>query len=128
MFGDENPDHTVATDSRDITNDLPISMESTVSQIAMMESSTIEPTSSETINIVLEDLMEVDELTTVYKLLEEQNSEETANNQSSSNQLFVTGNDKVEEADMSMPEEDERAGEDKNSVLDEYFCKIQVRI
>ena len=125
MFGDENPDHAIATDSRDIINDLPISTECTVSQITMTKSSTMESTSSETINTVSEDLMEVDELTTVYKLLEEQNSEEIANSQSSSNQLFDTSSDDVEEADMSIPEEDERASKDKNSLLEEYFCKIQ---
>ena len=71
IFRDKNPNHIVATNSRDIKNNLSISMECTISQITITESSTMELTSSEIINIALEDLIEVGELTTICKLLEE---------------------------------------------------------
>ncbi|KAG2211328.1 hypothetical protein INT45_002919 [Circinella minor] len=124
-FGDENS--AVASDSRNDVNNEPVNMESTKSQTIVIESSAREAASSESINTSSEELTVLEEFATVHELLveQEQNPEETATD---SNVFDVGDDDEAEEADIPIPEEDEQAGEDKDSVLEEYFHKIQDRI
>ncbi|KAG2211076.1 hypothetical protein INT45_009770 [Circinella minor] len=117
-FGDENS--AVASDSRNDVNNEPVNTESTSSQTIVIESSAMEAASSESINTSSEELTVLEEFATVRELLveQEQNPEETATD---SNVFDFRDDDEAEEADIPIPEEDEQAGEDKDSVLEEYF-------
>ncbi|KAG2223887.1 hypothetical protein INT45_012760 [Circinella minor] len=107
-FRDENS--AVASD----VNNEPVNTESTSSQTIVIELSAMEAASSELIT------------TSSEELTQEQNPEETAID---SNVFDVGDDDEAEEADIPIPEEDEQAGEDKDSVLlEEYFHKVQDRI
>ncbi|KAG2225469.1 hypothetical protein INT45_010296 [Circinella minor] len=122
-FGDENSAET--SDSRNNANNGPVNTKSSSSRTIANESISMDSASSESINTPSEELTVVEELATVRELLEEQNPEETVTD----NNVFDVGDDdEPEEADIPIPEEDERSGEDEDSVVEEYFRKIQDRI
>ncbi|KAI7855272.1 hypothetical protein BDC45DRAFT_88403 [Circinella umbellata] len=122
-FGDENS--AKASDSRNDVNNGVVNTESISSRTIAVESSALESASYESASTSSEALTVLEELATVGELLEEQNTEETVTD---SNVGDVGDDDEAEEADIPIPEEDERAGEDEDSVLEDYFRKIQDRI
>ncbi|KAI7851947.1 hypothetical protein BDC45DRAFT_571537 [Circinella umbellata] len=119
-FRDENS--AEASDSRNNVNNGVVNRESTSSRTIAIESSPMESASYESASTSSEALTVLEELATVGELLEEQNPEEIVTDSN------VGDDDEAEEADMPIPEEDERADEDEDSVLEEYFHKIQDRI
>ncbi|KAG2223913.1 hypothetical protein INT45_009365 [Circinella minor] len=122
-FGDENS--AEASDSRNHVNNGVVNTESISSRTIAIESSAMESASYESAS-TSEALTVLEELATVGELLEEQNPEETVIDRNVGD--VGDDDDEAEEANMAIPEEDERAGEDEDSVLEEYFRKIQDRI